>query len=406
MPDVTIHHSPVTPAIERLAALDSAPRPAGPLLVASVDGVARAALPLDGGPVIADPFERTDSLVALLRVRAAQLRARPARRRRRYALAAAAVAVLAVAVLAPIADAATPAPGGELYVATAGGGTLTPTAHGRYRLVLRHPSTRITAFSDHPARSSRGESLRSFVAHWSKAGFAADPPNAALVVDHAPADRDVMVLELSKPELTRSGALTFHARRVGATGAGALKAFARRADGKLQRSFGRAGLFIDSGTMATHVVQFSMTVPGRYEVDIAFDKASFDPASQLTSHTDSGATIVTDSGDVTVTAPSTTPVTATFNGRMSIRKAIGARRSDILTQFLTEAVLVSTLGGVTGVLVGIVGSQFTIAGVEPVIAVYSIFLSFGAAMAAGLFVGTYPASRAARLRPIEALRFE
>src|SRR5919197_6273668 len=108
MPDVTIHHSPVTPAIERLAALDSAPCPAGPLLVASVDGVPRAALPLDGGPVLADPFERTDPLVALLRVRAAQLRARPVRRRRgRYALAAAAIAVLAVAALAPIADAAT-----------------------------------------------------------------------------------------------------------------------------------------------------------------------------------------------------------------------------------------------------------------------------------------------------------
>jgi putative ABC transport system permease protein len=91
---------------------------------------------------------------------------------------------------------------------------------------------------------------------------------------------------------------------------------------------------------------------------------------------------------------------------IGIRKAIGARRSDILTQFLTEAVMVSTIGGVTGVLIGILGSQFTIAGVEPVIALYSIFLSFGASMLAGLFFGTYPASRAARLRPIEALRFE
>jgi putative ABC transport system permease protein len=91
---------------------------------------------------------------------------------------------------------------------------------------------------------------------------------------------------------------------------------------------------------------------------------------------------------------------------IGIRKAIGARRSDILTQFLTEALLVSLIGGVTGVLVGILGSQFKIAGVQPEIATYSIFLAFGAAAASGLFFGTYPAARAATLKPIEALRFE
>src|SRR6202161_1168991 len=91
---------------------------------------------------------------------------------------------------------------------------------------------------------------------------------------------------------------------------------------------------------------------------------------------------------------------------IGIRKAIGARRSDILTQFLTEAVLVSLIGGLTGVLVGVIGSQFEIAGVHPEIATYSIFLAFGAAALSGLFFGTYPAARAASLRPIEALRFE
>jgi putative ABC transport system permease protein len=91
---------------------------------------------------------------------------------------------------------------------------------------------------------------------------------------------------------------------------------------------------------------------------------------------------------------------------IGIRKAIGARRSDILAQFLTEAVMVSLLGGLVGVLVGVIGSQFRIAGVEPVIATYSVLVAFGAAIASGLFFGTYPASRAAALRPIEALRFE
>jgi putative ABC transport system permease protein len=91
---------------------------------------------------------------------------------------------------------------------------------------------------------------------------------------------------------------------------------------------------------------------------------------------------------------------------IGIRKAVGARRGDILTQFLTEALLVSLIGGITGVVLGVVGSQFKIAGVQPAIATYSIFLAFGAAALSGLFFGTYPAARAATLRPIEALRFE
>ncbi len=91
---------------------------------------------------------------------------------------------------------------------------------------------------------------------------------------------------------------------------------------------------------------------------------------------------------------------------IGIRKAIGARPSDILSQFLFEAVLLALCGALLGVFVGVLGSQFPIAGVTPVIAPYSIFLAFGAAVAIGLFFGTYPATRAAAMQPIDALRFE
>ncbi len=100
-------------------------------------------------------------------------------------------------------------------------------------------------------------------------------------------------------------------------------------------------------------------------------------------------------------------VTVTERTReIGIRKAIGARKSDILTQFLVEAVLVSVFGGVLGVGVGVLGSQFQIAGVQPVIETYSLGLAFGVAVVIGLFFGSYPASRAASMRPIEALRYE
>jgi putative ABC transport system permease protein len=100
-------------------------------------------------------------------------------------------------------------------------------------------------------------------------------------------------------------------------------------------------------------------------------------------------------------------VTVTERTReIGIRKAIGAQRLDIVGQFMIEAVLLSLFGGVVGVIVGLVGSRFTIIGVTPVVEPYSVVLAFGVAVAVGLFFGLYPAGRAASLRPIEALRYE
>jgi putative ABC transport system permease protein len=100
-------------------------------------------------------------------------------------------------------------------------------------------------------------------------------------------------------------------------------------------------------------------------------------------------------------------VTVTERTReIGIRKAIGARKRHILSQFLVESVLLSMIGGLIGVFVGYAGSHFRIVGVEPVVQLYSVVLAFGVAVMVGLFFGIYPANRAASLRPIEALRYE
>jgi putative ABC transport system permease protein len=100
-------------------------------------------------------------------------------------------------------------------------------------------------------------------------------------------------------------------------------------------------------------------------------------------------------------------VTVTERTReIGIRKAIGAGRGDIVVQFIAEAVLLSVVGALAGVVIGLIGSRFTIVGVQPVVAPWSVFLAFGVAVVVGLFFGIYPANRAAGLKPIDALRYE
>lgn len=93
---------------------------------------------------------------------------------------------------------------------------------------------------------------------------------------------------------------------------------------------------------------------------------------------------------------------------IGIRKAIGAKRSDILIQFVIEAIIITGLGGALGVLIGIAILAWTtpMVGVPLVISVWAIGLAVGFSSLLGVFFGIYPAYRASSLAPVDALRYE
>jgi putative ABC transport system permease protein len=94
---------------------------------------------------------------------------------------------------------------------------------------------------------------------------------------------------------------------------------------------------------------------------------------------------------------------------IGVRKAVGAKRRDILSQFLIEAMTLSLMGGVLGVGLGGAGAAIIarlIEGFHPVMSADAVLLATGVSAAVGLFFGLYPAWRASRLNPIDALRYE
>lgn len=93
---------------------------------------------------------------------------------------------------------------------------------------------------------------------------------------------------------------------------------------------------------------------------------------------------------------------------IGVRMALGAKGGDILSQFLTEAIILSVGGGLLGIIIGLLASWAAsrFGGMASVISINSIFLAFSFSVITGLFFGGYPAYRASKLDPIEALRYE
>jgi putative ABC transport system permease protein len=93
---------------------------------------------------------------------------------------------------------------------------------------------------------------------------------------------------------------------------------------------------------------------------------------------------------------------------IGVRRATGARRNDIVRQFLTESVLISTGGGLLGIAFGFMLSWLIARTAEwkTIVTPISVIIAFGVSVAVGVLFGIYPAMKASRINPIDALRYE
>jgi hypothetical protein len=132
------------------------------------------------------------------------------------------------------------------------------------------------------------------VRRWSRFGFGDVPPNAALVVVRAPSDRDVLVVELSRPRLTTGGRrLSFRAVALRGNPGGLLREFGRKADRRVGSRFGRVSLFVDpSGQKVALNFQVEGVPASGDPVTVTFTIASVDPAALVNVNQTGPATFV------------------------------------------------------------------------------------------------------------------
>jgi hypothetical protein len=140
---------------------------------------------------------------------------------------------------------------GYLYVITGFHGKLKAVgkSHSLYQLTVAQ-TTGVTYFTDRPQRRSGVMPLSVFVNNWARSGFTTDPPNAALVISGAPANRDTFIFRLTRPRVGRHGSVQFTALVLPPSQASlGLHDLAAKADTKLPKSFRTASVFIDNGNV-------------------------------------------------------------------------------------------------------------------------------------------------------------
>jgi hypothetical protein len=244
--------------------------------------------------------------------------------------------VLMLALLVAAADAnaqvragAAQAPAaGDLFVLTAAGGQL-ERVRGRkrlFRLVLRRPAQDVTGFTDRPARRTGQQPLARFIRGWARLGFAEVHPNAAVVLADAPSNRDVLVVELSRPRLGGGGrTLAFRAEVLRGNPRGRLRWFAGRTDRRVAARFGRVSLFVDPGGQEVGLVYTFSNVPQGGSLSIAFvdqlgrPTAQIDLLDDLFFVTDGPTSLIASSDAFVLTATGNSPL----NGTVQIGITVG-----------------------------------------------------------------------------------